>query len=84
MRQQYRVRWEIDLEAASAHDAARQALALQRDPRSVATVFEVMDAAGRSASLDLAGHTEASSPSGGAAVRAWVDSIAKRVDGKGR
>jgi len=53
MSQHYRVRWEIDVEAVSARDAARLALALQQDPRSVATVFEVLDEAGRSETFDL-------------------------------
>lgn len=37
----YLVRWEIDLEASSARDAARQALVIQRDPTSTATFFAV-------------------------------------------
>ncbi len=43
MLNRYRVSWSIDLEAASAEEAARQALAIQRDPESIATVFEVFD-----------------------------------------
>ena len=38
---EFRVRWEIDLDADSPEDAARQALAIQRDPNSLATIFEV-------------------------------------------
>lgn len=38
---QYRVRWEIDLEAPTPVEAARMALEIQRDPDSIATVFEV-------------------------------------------
>jgi len=38
-----RVRWEIDLEARTAKEAARKALRIQRDPESIATVFEVRD-----------------------------------------
>ena len=38
---QYRVRWDIDLEAPTPADAARLALEIQRDPSSVATFFEV-------------------------------------------
>lgn len=37
----YTVKWEINIEADSAEDAARQALEIQRDPESQATVFEV-------------------------------------------
>lgn len=39
---QFRVSWKIDIEAESAEDAAREALAIQRKPDSIATVFEVM------------------------------------------
>lgn len=38
----YRVEWVIDIDADTPEDAARQALAIQRDPESIATVFEVM------------------------------------------
>lgn len=38
---EYRVRWEIDIEAGSNEQAARVALAIQRDPESTATVFQV-------------------------------------------
>lgn len=37
----FKVSWEIDIEAGTAEQAARQALAIQRDPESTATVFEV-------------------------------------------
>jgi hypothetical protein len=39
---EYTVRWEIDLDADSAYEAARKALAIQRDPRSTANVFTVV------------------------------------------
>lgn len=49
-----RVRWEIDVEAETALDAAREALAIQRDPESIATYFEVRDAQGQPfAGVDL-------------------------------
>ena len=38
-----RVKWEIDVDARTAREAARQALMIQRDPESTATVFEVRD-----------------------------------------
>lgn len=38
---EYRVGWYIDLQADSHESAARKALAIQRDPDSIATVFEV-------------------------------------------
>jgi hypothetical protein len=37
----YKVNWVIDIEAASPRDAAEQALAIQRRPDSIATVFSV-------------------------------------------
>lgn len=37
----YLVRWEIDIEASSPTDAAFRALAIQRNPESIATVFSV-------------------------------------------
>ena len=37
----YHVVWEIDVSAESPRDAAAQALAIQRDPSSIATVFDV-------------------------------------------
>ena len=39
----YRVTWEIDLHANSPRAAAEQALAMQRDPESIATVFSVRE-----------------------------------------
>lgn len=39
----YRVVWEIDIEADDPRTAAREALRIQRDPRSIATVFNVTD-----------------------------------------
>lgn len=37
----YRVKWEIDVEADTPEEAARKALAIQRNPESIATVFDV-------------------------------------------
>lgn len=39
----YRVRWEIDLDATDLDDAAARALAIHRDPESIATYFEVTE-----------------------------------------
>ncbi|MEI8120448.1 MAG: hypothetical protein WCI20_00235 [bacterium] len=36
-----RVCWEIDVDARTPMEAARKALAIQRDPASIATVFDV-------------------------------------------
>jgi hypothetical protein len=38
---EYRVSWYIDLSGKNSEDVARQALAIQRDPESIATVFVV-------------------------------------------
>lgn len=40
---EYLVEWSIELSAESPEDAARQALEIQRDPDSSATVFYVME-----------------------------------------
>lgn len=37
----YRLVWEIDIDAASPLEAAKEALAVMRDPSSIATVFDV-------------------------------------------
>lgn len=51
----FRVIWEIDVWATSKEDAAQQALAIQRDPTSIATVFDVLEEgdARNSAFIDL-------------------------------
>lgn len=41
---QYRVLWEIDIEASSPREAAEKALAIHRKPDSIATVFDVREA----------------------------------------
>ncbi len=38
---EYHVMWEIELDASDSVDAARKAQEIQRDPDSLATVFEV-------------------------------------------
>ena len=38
---EYWVRWEINVEADSSEDAAAKALEIQRDPESLAVVFDV-------------------------------------------
>ena len=39
----FRVAWEIDIHAKSPRAAAREALRIQRDPESIATVFGVRE-----------------------------------------
>ena len=51
---EYVVRWKIELEADSPQDAAAQALDIQRDPDSIATVFDVVDPGGASKTVDVA------------------------------
>jgi len=43
MAERYRVQWEIDLEADSPEEAAREALRIQRNPESIATVYEIFN-----------------------------------------
>jgi hypothetical protein len=50
---EYRVRWEIDVEAESPREAAEKALATQRDPESEATVFDVSEKQWRGDGYDL-------------------------------
>jgi len=40
---EYRIKWEIDIEANSPHEAAEQVLLIQRDKDSIASVFTVID-----------------------------------------
>lgn len=49
-----RVVWEIDVEADSAQEAADKALAIQRNPDSCATVFDVKDRDGKIVRVDAA------------------------------
>jgi hypothetical protein len=51
----YYVKWEIDIDAENHEEAAREALAIQRDPGSIATVFDVRLAARRHARLKRIG-----------------------------
>lgn len=43
---QFRVRWEIDIEADTPRDAAKEALDLQRDKDSICTHFTVIPVVG--------------------------------------
>jgi hypothetical protein len=49
----YVVTWEIDLEAETPEDAARQARAAQTRPDTLATVFTVTDVDGNQTQVDL-------------------------------
>ncbi|TLG04253.1 hypothetical protein FEK35_20710 [Nocardia cyriacigeorgica] len=50
----YRATWQIDITATDPLHAARTALAIQRDPDSTATVFDVVDEYGTTFRIDLA------------------------------
>lgn len=39
----YFIGWEIELDASSPEEAAREALVIMRDPNSTATVFDITD-----------------------------------------
>lgn len=49
----YSIVWEIDVKADTPEEAARKALAIQRNPESIATVFDVYDAEGVATRVDL-------------------------------
>ncbi len=49
----YRVAWEIDIDADSPREAAREALKIQRREGSIATVFTVFDENGDHHNIDL-------------------------------
>ena len=40
---EYRVLWEINIDADNHEDAAQEALRIQRDPESTATIFTVQE-----------------------------------------
>ena len=40
---EYRVTWIMELDATSPEDAAKEALAIHRDPDSLATCFDIED-----------------------------------------
>lgn len=50
---EYTVRWSMRFAAEGPIDAAQQALGVQRDPESIATVFFVIDQHGNQFRVDL-------------------------------
>jgi hypothetical protein len=48
-----KVIWEIDVDAEDPREAAEQALAIQRNAQSTATVFDVTDERGQTVRVDL-------------------------------
>lgn len=49
----YIVRWEMPIEASSPEAAAARALVVQRDPESIATVFDVQTEGGEIVRIDM-------------------------------
>ena len=49
----YKVVWEIDIEAESFKDAAELAREIQRDPESLASHFTIIAEDGKSEEIDL-------------------------------
>jgi len=49
----YKVIWEIEVSASTPRKAAEEALAIQRDAFSTATVFSVIDSDGNETLVDL-------------------------------
>ena len=49
----YSIKWKIEIDAKTPEDAARKALEIQRDPASIATVFDVHDEDGNCTRVDL-------------------------------
>lgn len=49
----FRVIWEIDIEAETAREAAEDALKIQRNPNSIATVFNVVPEDGDMETIDV-------------------------------
>ena len=54
---EFRVIWEIDIDADSPMEAAQEARAVQLRPDTTATVFNVWEHVGTMHSIDLAGET---------------------------
>lgn len=54
----FHITWEIDLHAKSPKEAAIGALEIQRDPESIATVFDITDEKGVTTRVDLSDDTE--------------------------
>ena len=50
---EYRVMWLVDVEADSHTEAAIKAQGMQRDPKTLATVFTVIDTENNGIHIDL-------------------------------
>lgn len=62
---EYRVTWEIDVDAGSFREAAEEALRIQRDPNSTATVFTINHEDGETKTVDLSTKTKTQPRPGG-------------------
>jgi hypothetical protein len=62
---QYTVTWEIEIHAETPEEAAREALAIQRDVNSTATVFHLCDEGGEACHIDLMEIDESQTPATG-------------------
>jgi len=71
--QEYRVTWVTDLLATSPYNAAMRARAMQHDPQSIATVFEVTDSQTRTTRIINLGVTDLGAPPVFAPLNAAVD-----------
>jgi len=50
---EYHITWKIEVDSESFEEAAQIALHIQRDPNSIATLFEVKDASGIIREVDI-------------------------------
>jgi len=79
----YRVRWEIDMDAKTAREAAKQALATQRDIRSIATIFDVRQGDGKWRRVDLQPkHASPESPAQSQQDRSCAVRITDRLENR--
>jgi hypothetical protein len=69
---EFRVTWEINLDAETPTDAAKRAFAIQRDPISIATVFSVTNPQGAVTVIDLLDATDANQASPDHPVPQWA------------
>jgi hypothetical protein len=49
----YTVKWTIEIDSETPEEAARETLEIQRDPASLATVFDIYDEEGNCTRIDL-------------------------------
>ena len=80
MPRQYLISWFVDVDDDSPYEAARQALGMQRDPESTATIFTVRDKqSGESVCIDADSGEEYPSDD---FTRDALDAIHAELDGK--